>query len=210
MKKIIAIIFAFAFALSTWAENNEPFSVLGFGVNHPWLWEKADLGDSNSSSIGFGMYNVIVGKSGWGFMANASMDFPYHTESDVNGTTVTLTRSDYDSWFNYNFNFGAMYNFYRENNLFLGVAPFFAFGGSLIKKDNFEQGSTILGFGVELNVIYKITERVGFSGGITGQYNFYTIGSQFLNDIKIANLTGRLTQYVVTPYLCFDIYFERK
>ena len=87
---------------------------------------------------------------------------------------------------------------------------FFAFGGSLIKKDNFEQGSTILGFGVELNVIYKITERVGFSGGITGQYNFYTIGSQFLNDIKIANLTGRLTQYVVTPYLCFDIYFERK
>lgn len=209
MKKVILFLFFFSFAF-IYCEENESFSVFGLGVNHPWIWEKSNIGDSNSSSVGFGIYTNVIGKSGWGFMANASIDFPYYIKSNVSGTTVFLNRSDYDTWFNYNFNFGAMYNFYRENNIFLGIAPFLGFGGTLIRKVDFEQGSTIIGGGIELNAIYKVNDKVGFSGGLIGQYNFYTIGSQYIGKTKIANLTGKLTQYIITPYLCLDFYFSRK
>ncbi|MBR0101010.1 MAG: hypothetical protein IJP90_15035 [Treponema sp.] len=205
MKKIIAIVFAFVFAMGAWSATQErPYYVLvGGALSTPVQTEKTKYnGDEISTSmtaIGFDfLFGSLPKEGNWGFISNFSFAFPQSITAKYKGEDYDVSKSDFKKLFLYDFTIAPEYFFLKKENGFIGIGP--AFNLSMFAWDlEYVNGMNYsFGLGAILFGALKFAGPMYLFANVSGIYNFYTIGS-VRTAYDTYSTSGALTNFALLP-----------
>lgn len=213
MKKAF-VAAAIMLAVSVFVSAMEvPFSVLGFKGNVLLLKEFSEAGDTDLSGGGFGIDARYVGKRGWGVYAGMSFDFPNWMELKSDSGTYSLGKSDFNVLFSFDTRIGASYVWGRGGNFMGSAAPFVSMRTMRMATDTTDSSVILLGYGIDVNFIAKLSEYAGLSAGSVFRYDFFGSSKTEIDTYggkKTSSDSGKEYAWEMSPYIALDIFIKRK
>lgn len=207
MKRFInLLILCLITCICVYAEDDDSYTqrqAVTLGISFPNAFESGQVNGWPATSImnGTGFdFNLLQARDDLivGSVTNFSLGFPQKISVTSQNVTTTVTASDYDILMDIETSIALLFLPAHTKMFTFGVGPAFAFTSTIAKTHNIALASYIFGAGINMTGTFAISDYFGFTFGLNGLCNFYSIN---FNNVTQTITYDNLKQFALTPYV---------